>query len=144
MLTAHMVERAKDSTLQERKEALNRVCVDVAANVLPSRVIDRMVSTVERLADSGIGMPLVREDFGLLINVVEDRLLEGRGVGRVNGERANIAVTLNQGHYRGLLGRSLTRSNLNVHILLLAADVGFVHFDDAGEFGLNDFAVHRV
>jgi len=136
MLPTHKMVDTHITALEGAPEAVNRVCVGFAVDMLALAMID----PVSGLRDAVIGREAIRVDrkglegifgyhggkFGIVY--VIDYLCD------------NLAIALNDANNRGLrLGRSALRPLDLVSAMLVylaSAEVGLIHFDLAGEWVL--------
>lgn len=122
------------ATLQQRPKLLKSVRVDFAANLF-YRVVNRFML---ELTHTFVGLQRVRKDRRSHNNVFADLVLKGLLLGVVYNLGVDLAAALQDPHDGGLIlaaGAGDLRGPLAlVHIPCLAADVGFVRFDLAGQF----------
>jgi hypothetical protein len=148
----HFVERADHATLEDRPEALDCVRVNGANNVLLLVVLHGLA----RIFDQPIVNLIVVgcQQANLVGNDFADKRHGVLGVDVIENAGDHVALPLDCANDRRLAGR--LRTGLSVvplvpmAVLVLAADVGFVDFDDAAQLQCRinqrraDFVAHGM
>jgi hypothetical protein len=149
---AHLVERANDAALKDRPEALNRVGVNCADDVLPPAVVNGRVRKF--LAEMLIAHPLVgTEQADLMRHGFAHKGFKGSGLDVGDDAGDNIALAANcpdDGDFaRADAAGSAAPAFVPMAVLFLAADEGFIDFDNATELldifheGSSDLVAHE-
>ena len=151
IFAADFVEATDDSALEDRPEAFNRVRVDYADDMLPDAMIDNTVwiSAAKSFIDLvGIGA----EQANFIGNRFADKVLDFRLVYAENDAGDYVALALDCADDWGLERIIATPSSsaalVPMTVFIFAADVGFVHFDNAAELNFRldkssaDFVAH--
>jgi hypothetical protein len=143
---AYVVIGAHHSTLQETPEVFDIVRVNFAANVLARFVIHGLMPV--GLAQIAIAAAFIRSDQ---TDAIRDNI-SNEGAERVGGSifddlADQIAFTRNRADDGGFAGMgsaaaAIFLAHLPMSVSLLAADIGFVHFDDPHQL-LEIWIVHR-
>lgn len=126
----NVVIHASDTALHDRKIAFDGVGMGLTAHVFLNAMINGLM--LEVLIDVTVLPGIVCHDGGIGMNLfAKDRAQIRAGhIGQV--ERANPAITLNEGEH-GFLAPTPTKAGLGalaaVPVLFLTADIGFVRFD---------------
>lgn len=135
MLGAGVMINADQAPLHHRKDALDPVRGDVAAHIFARAVVDALMG-VEQAADRVVDGALVGVDDRARRNIA---IGEAHSAARRNGrvdlcpDAARIALATSDDG--GLADRTATESETLalVPVGFLAADIGFVDFDDAAQ-----------
>ena len=131
VLGAELVERAFVGAFKEAPKALDPGRVRHVADVLTSRVPDRFVVREPLVSTVVIGI-----DHRTWYGVAFDKPLQRRRVGMLDDACGHaVRLPILRANHGGFSHRSAPRVELLplVFIALLAADIGFIHFDRAGE-----------
>jgi len=141
MLGADLVPRSNDSALQQRERGFDGVGMNVAVNIMTAAVIDSFVALA---SDAGflhrkrVGAVIVRDhDLYISAHVLADVLRQRARLGIFGVKESQITVSLSKADH-DLFVPSPSAPNT----ALLAADIGFVHFDSTVKHGLFYF-LHR-
>jgi hypothetical protein len=137
---ADVVVRSDDSALEQSPKRLNRIGVNLAANVLAARVRDRFVAD----APTDVVVILIvvsRDQFNMIADDFADESGQRDRLG-VSDESANhVALALNRPDdtdlevaLAGARQALLTAFFIKVPVAILAADVGLVNFNDSHQF----------
>jgi hypothetical protein len=131
IFAADFVETAHDAALQERPETINRLSMDRAIDVLASAMPHDTMPF--QLAISR--MIISRDQANFFRNGFADEAVQSFNVGMVDDAGHDIALALD-GADNSILAfpASSGRALVPMAVLFLAADIGFVNFDDAHEF----------
>jgi len=134
---ANLVEGANNAALQDRPETLNRVRVNRADNVLMRVVIDLLVREflfqIVAIAGPRVGC----QQANLVGNGLIDEFEHGFRVDALENLGDHFAFALNGAHDLDLAPTGIARTAaplIPMAVLVLPADVGFVHLDNAHEF----------
>jgi hypothetical protein len=128
VLGRNLVVAANDGPLEQTPEALNRVRVDSADNVLLFAVNHRAVR--EMLVQMGVTVMVIGRQQGNLIAANEvDELFKAVVVSAINHTGHHVAFTLNSANDNGF-PRAGTLLVFNVPVAVITANIGFVHFHD--------------
>src|SRR5437868_6904438 len=130
---ADFVERADHAALENRPEALDRLGMDRADDVLPSGMIDDAVRILG--IQAAIANPLVRtEQANLLRNRAAHEGLENVAANAADDAGNDLALALDRAGYRDLTRAGAPAPSASalvpVPVLRLAADEGFINFND--------------
>ena len=131
VLRAHAVIRAVVAALEHGPMALDALCVRHAVHVLAHGVIDGLM-----VGEPLVAAVLVRVNLGSRLHLVKHELLEGQSVGALHHLGAHVVgVAVLHAHDGGLAHGSTACAKLLVAVLvlLLAAHVGLIDLDRAGE-----------
>jgi hypothetical protein len=125
ILAADLVEAAHDAAFQQRPEAINRLRVDDAINILSRRVIDGLV--IKNLVQRIVGRVFIRRDQADLIgHSTADESIQGRAVGTRDYPRNDIALPLRSADDDFLASApGPFRPLIRMTVLILSADIGF-------------------
>src|SRR5436190_20850792 len=136
MLRADLVPCSHNATLQEAESILDGICMDIASNVNPVLVTNRLVFI---LGDSRIvHRPRVGDQFvsdnhiDIFADIFADVLRQRSMLNIFGMEKSQIAITLAQSNYN-LFCRSTSTHSCAVGF---SADIGFIHFNRAIKRGL--------
>lgn len=131
----YVMEAPVYPALEQREEGLGRVAVGIASGVLASGVLDRLVPTLELLADDLVGAPLVGHKSGPLhVDVGLHGGLELPVAEFLRGEGPDAPVPLKEGEHGSLAGAAPGASHLPLTGKAgFAAHVGLIGFDRALE-----------
>ena len=137
MLHRNLMIRTDDGSLEQRPHVFHCVRVNVTAHPFFSRVIDCLVSRI-RIARTIVGREVVRHDRGRFISKLRcDESLESFAVTIDRCIKSNLAATFNSSENHCLVSTAatvnLSRSNVLVHVLGLAANKRFVDFTDTAK-----------
>jgi hypothetical protein len=137
IFAAYLVITAHNAALNQRPEALNRVGVDRADNVLAKLVIDNAVtvSVAGEIAVAGIGVGAEQADF--VGNGFSYEILDRCHVGAENHAGNDVTLASDRADNRRLkrivTATARAASLVQMTVFIFPADVGFVYFDDAAE-----------
>lgn len=135
ILAADVVIGPHDASLQQAPKLVQIGRMDLPANVLTAAVGNPLV-VVTMLRQPDVDLTLIGRDQ---INLLADRLFHERvqrvRVGRFDQLADDVPLAGNRADY-GHFRATATDANAlaDVPILVLSADLGFVHFDDTHEF----------
>lgn len=135
MLCGNPMPCADDAALQERESRFNRVRVNVAINVDLGFVLNRFVlrGHGDALHCRRVGVEFVGHDYiHIFANVLSDELRQCAALNVLSMEEPEIAATLTDADNNLFVGVAVPCLAVGV---LLAADVGFVHFDSTVQHG---------
>ena len=137
VFAADLVEAADDPALEDRPEALNRVRVDRADNVLLRAVIDGAV-LVAVFRQIIVGVALIGSDQANLVrNNLADKFLCRVFANAIQNAGHNIALAANRTDDRGLSASAANDATTSAVLIdALAADVGFIDLDDTAQLDL--------
>ncbi len=146
---AHFVKCANDAPFEDRPKALDCVGVDRADDILLFAVVNHCVG--ERCRQINVAGPRVRSQQAYFIgNSFPDKFGYARTIDAFQDAGDNVALALHgTDDWRFIGGNAaLAASFIPVAVFVLAADIGFVHFDNAAELlfrfdqGRADFVAH--
>lgn len=143
MLVAHMVVDPHNAPLEDRSERFNRVRVHLVPNVLLFGMLDSLVRVVP--LQPLVALVVIRLDGFAFLNVLPNE--SGERLVGFPAERTgdDLAPTLLGSHHGRLALRSPVARALGLPlVLLLAAYVGFVYFNFAGQLAFRSKHVHIV
>src|SRR5579862_2412907 len=144
-----VMEVSHDAPLDQRPEAVNGAGMDFAADVLAGRVVHEVMGPLA--AEPLVALKLIGRDQG---HAIRDRLVheafQRLGVGRLDHLADHATLAGDGADDSDLAGRAApalaalhpAANAAAVPVLGLAADVGFVHLDNAGEL-LEHRVLHR-
>ena len=123
---AKVVVGANHAALEDRKEVFDRVAVLEAArsDVFAGAVVYAAV-TAKFAAKAGIDRAFIGHKVGAAMHVGNDQGAQGLSVDVSNVEAADFTITLDKGDNGFLRGRLPAGA-----VLSLAADIGFIGFDN--------------
>jgi hypothetical protein len=127
---ADSMPRTDNSALQERECGLNGIGIDIALGINVEFVSDSFVSAIlpKMFCCAPIGQRIIGEkNFHVFTDVLADVLFKGSRLCILRVEKPKIAAPLTNADNRFLVGEAGGLSLSPV----LAADIGFVHFDFA-------------
>lgn len=135
-----LMERAHDTALDERPEAVDVRGVDVAVDVLPRTVVDGAMAIAESL-ESLVAWILVGGDLDLVSNGLADESSKSRRVRVLDHLRYDVALARDGSDDGSLSSRTAPALPLllpaadtsAVTVLGLAADVRFINLHDSSE-----------
>src|SRR5437870_5722453 len=113
-------------------------------SVLPGAMIDRKMSPLEFAADAAIARQLVRHDHRVTIDVLADRLFQGRAINAVDLARPHPAIALDECDDRRLLCAAPTLHFFVRSRTRLAPDISFIDLDRSLEQRGCRLAAHCV
>ena len=136
ILPADAVIRTHDSALQQAPERFNGLSVDNATNVLSFAVVNDLVGILA--VEPAIHSRVIRHEHGNVGNIsnhVNEAFHGGhvRSVYHLANDVAFASDSANNGHFAGTARDS--HALVAMPVLVLAANVSFVHFNDAHESG---------
>lgn len=142
VLLRDVMKGAMYSALEQGEERLSSVNMHVTPDILALRVCDRLVTSGEGEADPVIPRRVVSHNLGITANALPNGPLERLSRETIYDTGMNAATwsALNQSHHRSLSFR--TTSTLPQP--RLAADVGFVYFDNSVQQGFHRLFAHSV
>src|SRR6266404_3035486 len=131
---AHVMVRAHDSAFEQAPERFEIVGMDLAAHVLMRLMVHLFVR--KHLAEIAIASGLIgRHQFDLFRDGLADEARQGFNRRIVNYLADQIALARDCSDYRRLADRAAALGLVTqMAILILAADVGLIHFDNAHQF----------
>src|SRR6266481_7442818 len=128
MFDTHLVIRTDNRSLQETPDAFNAISVNIANNPFVSRVINPFVLSVSIL-DSPISRHFVGVNcFRIRFRIVMNKLVQRCLVSVRNNLQANLALSLDCSNSNSFV--ALVAASHSPH---LAADIGFIDFDNASQ-----------
>jgi len=144
------VETAHDAALEQRPEAINRLGVNHAVNILLLGMTDETVREI--VLELPIARMLISRDQA---DIFGDRLpneaVQGLGIRIVDDAGDDVAFALDRADHDELASNASSGLLLiPMPIAVAAADIGFVDFNDAAEFGFGfnersaDFVAHGM
>lgn len=138
MFRADFMPCAHYAALEKRKCGLDSIGVDVALRIDAELVANRLVSSVfpQMFCGTSVCLPIVREkNIDILADVLADVFFERSALCIRGMKESEIAATLTDSNddFLVVVFRCLSLPPI------LAADVGFVHFDFAAEHRPVDF-----
>jgi hypothetical protein len=136
MLRAGVVVDTNQAALQNCEHAFNPVRGDIIADIFASAMIDRFVAERKSL-DAVISAGLVRVEHRTRFDVFGYCRLDGCLVSLADRHRDDLTAALPHSEHCGLADRSASGLEFFglVFVLFDPADIGFINFDDAFEFG---------
>ena len=147
---ADFVECADDPALHQRPEAFNRIGMDRADNMLASAVVNYAVivfAAEPTIARIGVGADNANAGrYGFA-----NKGFDGFGFCVFDDASDDVSLALDRTDDGSFAASAATRPAIplaNVTVLIVAADVGFIDFDNAAEFGFGfdqsgaDFVTH--
>lgn len=142
MALRDMVKRPMHPALEQGKEGLSSIDMDVATDVLALGVCNGLVAASEREADPMIRRRIIGHNLGALVNSLSDSSPECLSRESVydTSMDASVCPALDQGHDRGF---SFRRASAFPQPSL-TANVGFIHFHNAVKKGLHRLFAHRI
>ena len=133
---ANLVIGSDNATLQDGPEALNRIGVNCANDMLTGGVVNGLMrETAIQPLTAGICVGAEKADavrYGL-----PHEVFESKAVCAFDHAGDDIALALDRAHYRSLAGVSapaLTAFLVPMPVFIATADVGFVNLNDSAEF----------
>lgn len=132
---------AHDAALDQRPEAIDCSSMNRAGDILAIGVVDRAVVEifVQRIVS---GVFVGRNEADFIGDGFADEAVERRGIGAGDDASNDITFALDDASDHLLAGAAGSRSALvPMPVLVLAADIGFVSFDNAhelAEFGIGE------
>src|SRR6266851_4812614 len=133
---AHVVISAYDAALEQRPERIEILGMHFTAYVLASRMLDGIVRESEYV-QIVVTLPFIcRDQINFLAYGLTHEAIEGCGIGMLDHLADHVALSGDRANDRSLIAAepALTAFLVPVAILVLAAHVSFVYFDDAHEF----------
>ena len=131
----HADVRAVQATLQETREVLHCVGMDIAVHVLHSVVDDGVLVIILKTV---VGFQFIAEDCSARFDAFADQRLKVFPLASVNVPRYDFAATLHHSEHNFFALRPAPSDRLStlrfVHVPRFSADEGFVHFDFAAQF----------
>ena len=136
IFAANLVISSNDASFDERPKAFNRIRVNCVKNVLANGVIYRLMR-------KAVFQPLVS---GIVIGAEQanpvrygfaDESFKREPIGVLNDAGNDVALALNgsdNGGFACVSAPARTAFLIPMTVLVAAADVGFIHLDDAHEF----------
>lgn len=137
IFAADFVIAAHDAALNQRPETLNRVGVDRADNVLTGLVIDN--SVIVAIAEAVVaGISVGAEQADAVGNSLVHKIVDNCSVNSENNASDNVALPLDRTDYwraESVVAAPFRSAFLiPMAVFVFAADIGFIHFNDATEF----------
>ena len=129
-----------DRTLEDRPEAFEGVHMGIAPRVFLLSVVNRLM-VVPKPGKDAVGPPFVRADGRTGGDVLEDRRNEGLAAGIGDNLREQFAAPLKDTHDDSLV-RPAPGNAFLLSALSHAPNIGFVHFDMAGQGWIAVNAAH--
>jgi hypothetical protein len=129
---ADVMVGADNPALQQRPKALNRICVNQAANVLAFTMPDHLVRiALPALQILVAGMLVGRDQFNFLADGFSYEAAHRRHISVLDHLADHVTLAADRANDRNLVASAANVVPLvRVAIFVLSADVGFVHFDD--------------
>jgi len=132
--------------LEQAKESFHGIDVDsflsFASRISAASVFDYIVFWVSFLNEV-ISGKIIRHNVGVVADVFAQNFFEVLSGDAPNVARDHFAVSLDKRDYRSLVAIHARPSSLP-SFSALAADIRFIHFNRARQFGFERFLFHRV
>lgn len=137
-----VVESPMHAPLEQGKERFGGIDMDLTSDILPFGVRDGLVPASERVADPMIRRRVISHNLGALVNPLSDSSLECLSIEPIHnaGMDAATYLALDQGHH----GSFPLRGASTFPQPRLAADIGFIHLDNAMQQGLHRLLTHGI
>jgi len=146
---ADLVERANNAAFENRPKTLNRIRMDRADNILMPMVVNGSVRIHRR--QTAITGPRIRcEQRDLVGNRLRDERKNGVASGSATEHARNDIPLALYGTDNGRLAAVMAFLFVPVAVLVIAANVGFVHLHNAAKLFLRlhhrraDFVAHQM
>ena len=144
VLLANVVVRPDDSAFQKAPKPFNRVCVDLAANVLAFAMRDGIVRESASRQVVIAGVFVGRNQIDVAANRLADEAVKSLSICVLDHLADNVSLSADCSD-DGCFADSATsgvKPFIPVFVLFLAANIGFVNFDFAHQLR-ESFILHR-
>ena len=101
MLLGHVMIRAVDAALKERKETLSTIDVDVTSDIFSVAVVDGLMASVVA-ANRGVGRMLIRHQDRGRVDVLAHGNPQSAASAIVDDFGSGGSITLNHSYYRNM------------------------------------------
>jgi hypothetical protein len=131
IILADVMKAAHDAALQERPKAFDIVGVDLAAHVLALPVADYFVRHAGRFEQAIASVFVGRNEAHAIANRLSDEPIKGSGIGILDYFCDDHALACDGSDHGDLAGETAGafRALVLVPVIVLAADITFVHFN---------------